>query len=123
MILPGSSPTHTPTPANASYHQQHHQQQLQQQQQSYLHQGSPPSYKTSDDLPVSPVGGHFSLCGLDPSSAASGLSPGGGPISPIPLSTVGSSRPQPARSPYEWMKKPSYQSQPEKNGEFKNRRI
>merc|ERR1719229_911354 len=27
------------------------------------------------------------------------------------------SRPQPARSPYEWMKKPSYQSQPEKNGE------
>ena len=27
------------------------------------------------------------------------------------------SRPQPARSPYEWMKKPSYQCQPEKSGE------
>ena len=25
-------------------------------------------------------------------------------------------RPQPARSPFEWMKKPSYQSQPDKNG-------
>ena len=28
------------------------------------------------------------------------------------------SRPQPARSPYEWMKKPSYQCQPEKSGKL-----
>ena len=41
-------------------------------------------------------------------------------ISPsTPTATVGlTSRPQPARSPYEWMKKPSYQSQPEKNGKY-----
>ena len=37
--------------------------------------------------------------------------------SPVSLASP-SSRPQPARSPYEWMKKPSYQSQPEKQGEF-----
>lgn len=37
--------------------------------------------------------------------------------SPVSLASP-NSRPQPARSPYEWMKKPSYQSQPEKSGEF-----
>merc|ERR550532_513730 len=35
-------------------------------------------------------------------------------LSPSSMSPP-SSRPQPARSPFEWMKKPSYQSQPEKN--------
>lgn len=34
------------------------------------------------------------------------------------LSPPLSNRPQPARSPFEWMKKPSYQSQPDKSGEF-----
>ena len=29
-----------------------------------------------------------------------------------------SNRPQPARSPFEWMKKPSYQSQPDKSGKL-----
>ncbi len=95
-------------------------------------QGSPPTYKSAaDDLnpPGSPVaggnggGGPFAGLCLDP-----GLSPGGGgPVSPsTPLSgitTTTSSRPQPARSPYEWMKKPSYQSQPEKNGESEQIRI
>jgi hypothetical protein len=32
------------------------------------------------------------------------------------LASPTSGRPQPARSPYEWMKKPSYQCQPEKSG-------
>jgi hypothetical protein len=37
--------------------------------------------------------------------------------SPMSSPTLGSvSRPQPARSPYEWMKKQTYQSQTEKNG-------
>ena len=39
-------------------------------------------------------------------------------VSPVASLASPSSRPQPARSPYEWMKKPSYQSQPEKSGEF-----
>ena len=38
-------------------------------------------------------------------------------LSPSSMSPP-SSRPQPARSPFEWMKKPSYQSQPEKNGKL-----
>ncbi|TRY73697.1 hypothetical protein TCAL_13510 [Tigriopus californicus] len=33
-----------------------------------------------------------------------------------PINTSGSGRPQPARSPFEWMKKQSYQNQTEKNG-------
>ena len=37
--------------------------------------------------------------------------------SPVASLASPTSRPQPARSPYEWMKKPSYQSQPEKQGE------
>lgn len=42
----------------------------------------------------------------------SGLPPS--PLSPGPGCPA--SRPQPARSPFEWMKKPSYQSQPDKSG-------
>jgi hypothetical protein len=42
-------------------------------------------------------------------------------LSPSPLSPPSSSlRPQPARSPYEWMKKPSYQSQPDKSGKSRS---
>merc|ERR1711971_1364342 len=37
------------------------------------------------------------------------------PVSASSLASPTSSRPQPARSPYEWMKKPSYQCQPEKS--------
>ena len=48
------------------------------------------------------------------------ISPGGGGGDFSSPSLVGggggSGRPQPARSPFEWMKKPSYQNQPEKNG-------
>merc|ERR1719510_1297744 len=36
--------------------------------------------------------------------------------SPVASLASPTSRPQPARSPFEWMKKPSYQSQPEKSG-------
>lgn len=57
------------------------------------HRGDSPGYK--DDDPES---------GMPPS-----------PLSPLALGCP-SSRPQPARSPYEWMKKPSYQSQPDKSG-------
>ena len=97
------------------------------QQSAGFIQGSPPSYKAataSEDLqqPGSPSGaaaagaqfGQFAL------EAGGGLGPNGGgaPVSPTPMITTAvTSRPQPARSPYEWMKKPSYQSQPEKNGE------
>ena len=40
------------------------------------------------------------------------------PVSASSLASPTSSRPQPARSPYEWMKKPSYQCQPEKSGKY-----
>lgn len=97
------------------------------QQSTGFIQGSPPSYKTAtaaEDLqqPGSPsaagaVGAQFGQFSLE---TGGGLGPNGGgaPVSPTPMITASvTSRPQPARSPYEWMKKPSYQSQPEKNGE------
>ena len=55
------------------------------------------------------MGGHQSY-GHDMDEAQS-------PSSPLlHLSPPPSNRPQPARSPFEWMKKPSYQSQPDKSG-------
>lgn len=42
--------------------------------------------------------------------------------SPVSLASP-NARPQPARSPYEWMKKPSYQSQPEKSGEYNFKKV
>ena len=80
------------------------------------HFGLPPS------ITVTPGGnGSGGLMAAAAAAAAGGdalaLSPPtAGSLSPSsnPIQTSG--RPQPARSPYEWMKKPSYQSQPEKNG-------
>ena len=100
------------------------------QQSTGFIQGSPPSYKTAtaaEELhqPGSPsgaVGPQFGQFNLEAGGGGGGgLGPngsGGAPVSPTPMITASvTSRPQPARSPYEWMKKPSYQSQPEKNGE------
>ena len=96
------------------------------QQSTGFIQGSPPSYKTAtaaDELqqPGSPsgaVGGPFGQFSLDAGGGGLGPNGSGAPVSPTLMITASvTSRPQPARSPYEWMKKPSYQSQPEKNGE------
>ena len=92
------------------------------QQSTGFIQGSPPSYKAAtaaEELqqPGSPSAAQFGQFSLE---AGGGLGPSGNgaPVSPTPMITASvTSRPQPARSPYEWMKKPSYQSQPEKNGE------
>ena len=103
------SPNGTPTPVGNIYpgdfsdyyhiqhqQQQHHHHHLQQQQQQHQLRGSPHDHDDDDD---------DDDCRGDDT------------ISPSPLSPHSSSRPQPARSPFEWMKKPSYQSQPDKSGE------
>ena len=105
------SPNGTPTPVGAgysgefadySYHlhhqqqqqQQQHLQQQQQQQQQLSHLRDSHDEDDDDD----DCRGDLSPSPLSPPSGSSSL------------------RPQPARSPYEWMKKPSYQSQPDKSG-------
>ena len=96
------SPSATPTPAQ-SYHQ-------------------PEMFNkfNSNFGGHSPVGAGGGLQGnLDSSSPLNpqhcgDLNPMASPVASLASPT---SRPQPARSPYEWMKKPSYQSQPEKQGE------
>eukprot|EP00095_Tigriopus_kingsejongensis_P008742 maker-scaffold92_size382268-snap-gene-0.12 protein:Tk08742 transcript:maker-scaffold92_size382268-snap-gene-0.12-mRNA-1 annotation:"para-hox caudal protein" len=62
----------------------------------------------------SPHFGGLSQCNLSDSNNQALSSSAGSSLSPI--NTGANSRPQPARSPFEWMKKPSYQSQSEKNG-------
>ena len=69
----------------------------------------------------SPSGGISNQCSngvMEPHSPISNNLGGEGNLaSPGSLASP-NSRPQPARSPYEWMKKPSYQSQPEKSGKL-----
>jgi hypothetical protein len=86
------------TDFNDYYHVHQQQQQQQQQPQHHHHlRDSPPADDDLDDD--------------DDDDRRDDV------ISPSPLSPPSaSSRPQPARSPYEWMKKPSYQSQPDKSG-------
>jgi hypothetical protein len=59
-------------------------------------------------------------CGINQSVIPGGADLGmASPVASLASPTSSSVRPQPARSPYEWMKKPSYQSQPEKTGKSK----
>ncbi len=76
---------------------------------------SPQPHQTSS----STAGGHALLEAGSPGEMNSLPTAHHGLGSPIGNSLASpTSRPQPARSPYEWMKKPSYQSQPEKSGEL-----
>ena len=63
----------------------------------------------------SPSGNHLQFPQLPEFAGHSPMSPD---ATPITSSSTSSTRPQPARSPFEWMKKPSYQNQSEKNGKF-----
>ena len=129
------SPSATPTPGLFSSQQQgnHAQQHRHEQDQQndsgvfskYSFQHSP-GFMTKSEM-TSPPGkphvvssavGDYLGGSSDPDMhGTSGFISSHAGLSPSSLSPP-SSRPQPARSPYEWMKKPSYQSQPEKNGKF-----
>jgi hypothetical protein len=105
------SPSATPTPSAQAFHLQQFnansassfQPQPQQPQHSPNNVQNQLTNQQCSSLELSPINNHLDHGHPLASPAASSLA------SPT-------SRPQPARSPYEWMKKPSYQSQPEKSG-------
>ena len=78
-------------------HNPHQQQQQQQQQQQHQQQ-----QQTSHP--------HL-LVQQAAAAAAAGVNSGTAAMTSIPAGMVGISRPQPSRSPFEWMKKPSYHNQ------------
>ena len=103
------SPSGTPTPGVQAFHQS-----------EIFNNGKFSNFGgNNQETQISPNG----QCSMEPHSPPMNNHLGGDQQLPLasPVTSLASppaSRPQPARSPYEWMKKPSYQSQPEKSGEF-----
>ena len=127
------SPSATPTPGlfPSQHHGGHNQQDPQNDSSGgvftkYPFQHSPVGFMTKSEMTSPPGKPHLVSSGVaDYLAGGSDQEMHGGSayisshagLSPSSMSPP-SSRPQPARSPFEWMKKPSYQSQPEKNGKL-----
>ena len=105
------SPSATPTPAGVQANT------AQSYQPDMFNNKFTPNFGGGGHSPNGPMQNLESSSPLNSHMGSGELNPICPMASPVSLASP-SSRPQPARSPYEWMKKPSYQSQPEKQGEF-----